>query len=164
MDSNIHRISFTMSDDDRKAVNDAIQVLRDKLLPQLISLSTGDRRSLHKMGDAAMPFVTKATNYAANDPKCPTFLDVAEMQHDLDVVEILNGFARTLNVINSNLDDSIMAAGSEVYASALVYYQAVKAAARARVSGAQAIADDLAASIPVHSGPRKATPTAGTAN
>ncbi len=42
----------------------------------------------------------------------------------------------------------MLAAGSEVYGAALAYYQAVKGAARARVQGAEAIANDLRERFP----------------
>lgn len=164
MDSNINRISFELSADDQQAVKDAIQVIEDKLMPHLIALNVSDRRSLYKMGKAAIPFVSKAGEYARQDLNRPVYLDVDEMQRDLSAVEQLADIARSINRINSNLDDSIMAAGAEAYAAALTYYHSVKAAAKARVPGAQAIYEDLYATIPARGGSKKsAEPTEQTA-
>jgi len=165
MDSNINRISLELPDSNRQAIAAAIQVLQEQLLPHLIALSPEDRGSLHKMGDRTVSFVRKAaahlpTHCARADAHRPSFLDMEEMDRDLSAVQTLTGFARTLGQIASNLDDSIMAAGAEAYAAALVYYQSTKAAARSRVPGAQAILDELSQSLPVHSGPRKPVPAA----
>ena len=160
MDSNVNRISLELPDSNRQAIAAAIQVLQEQLLPHLIALSREDRSSLHKMGDRTVAFVRKAADYAQADAHRPSFLDMEEMDRDLSAVQTLTGFARTLGQIASNLDDSIMAAGAEAYAAALVYYQSTKAAARSRVPGAQAILDELSQSLPVHSGPRKPVPAA----
>jgi hypothetical protein len=142
MDSNINRISLNLTDADWQAA--AIQLLRDKLQPHLIALAPADRGGLPKMGDKTVAFVRQATDYARTDSALrPTYLGLDEMDRDLGAVDILNSLQRPLTQVVAHLDDSIMAAGAEAYAAALAYYQAVKGAARARVPGAQAIADDL---------------------
>ncbi len=143
MDNNVNRISLELPDADQQAIAAAIQVLQDKLMPHLIALAPEDRSSLPKMGDKSVAFVRKAASYARADAGRPGYLDLDEMDRDIGAVEILSTFARPLAQITSNLDDSILAAGAEAYGAALTYYNAVKAAARSRVPGAQAIADDL---------------------
>jgi hypothetical protein len=143
VDSNINRISLNLSDEDRLAIEAAIQVLRDKLQPHLIALVPEDRSSLPKMGDKTVAFVRKAAHYARADAARPAYLDVEEMERDLGAVDILSTLHRPLAQIVANLDDSVMAAGAEAYSAALAYYHSIKGAARARVPGAQAIADDL---------------------
>lgn len=156
MDSNVNRISLKLSDADRQAIEAAIQVVWDKLTPHLVALTPEDRGGLPKMGDKTIAFVRKAAEYARADQALrPSYLDMDEMDRDLGTVELLNRLQRPLAQIAANLDDSIMAAGGEAYAAALAYYQAVKGAARARVPGAQPIADDLAQRFPGRGAGRK---------
>jgi hypothetical protein len=48
------------------------------------------------------------------------------------------------------LDDTVMASGSESYQAALVFYNAVKAAAAQDVPGAKAVYDELKQRFPGH--------------
>jgi hypothetical protein len=78
MDSNINRISLNLLDVDRQAIEAAIQVLHDKLLPYLIALAPEDRNTLPKMGDKTVAFVRKAADYARADTALrPPYLDMA---------------------------------------------------------------------------------------
>jgi hypothetical protein len=79
---------------------------------------------------------------------CQAYLDLEEMKRDLGAVDVLVNLQRPLDQLLAGLDDSVLTAGSEVYSAALAYYQAVKGAARARVQGAEAIADDLGERFP----------------
>lgn len=149
MDSNINRLSLAIPEPDLQAIQGAVRILQDKLLPHLITLSPGDRRELPKMGDKTVAFVRKATDYALADPQLrPSYLDMEELGRDLQAVDDLGGLRRALAPIVDGLDDSMLAAGSEAYSAALSYYQAVKGAARSRIQGAQAIADDLGQRFP----------------
>jgi len=67
---------------------------------------------------------------------------------DFFAVDDLLSLQRPLTQLLASLDDSILAAGSEAYAGALAYYQAVKGAARMKVPGAEVIADDLRQRFP----------------
>ena len=135
--------------------------MQDKLQPHLIALAPEDRSGLPKMGDKTVAFVRKAAAYLpthsarADRALRPTYLDMDEMNRDLGAVDILVSLQRPLAQIAANLDDSIMAAGAEAYVAALAYYQAVKGAARARVPGAQPIADDLGQRFPGRSAASK---------
>jgi len=159
MDNKVNRISLTIPEADLQAIQDAIGVLQDKLLPHLIALSPEDRGGLPKMGDKTVAFVQKAVDYMRDNPELiPGYLDHQEMERDLGAVDRLGEFLRPLSQLAAGLDDSMMAAGSEAYATALAYYQAVKVAARLRVPGAEAIAADLGERFP---GRRTRSATAG---
>jgi hypothetical protein len=53
-----------------------------------------------------------------------------------------------LSQLSEKLDDTTMEAGSEAFSAALVFYNAVKAAAKAGVPGMKVVADDLQARFP----------------
>ncbi len=159
MDTNVNRVSLAIPKADLQAIQDAVQVLQDKLLPHLITLSADDRIELPKMGDKTVSFVRKATDYARSDAQLrPAYIDMGELERDLQAVDALTGLRRALAPIMDGLDDSMLAAGSEAYSAALSYYQAVKGAARSRIHGAQAIADDLGQRFPGR--PRNTNPPA----
>jgi len=70
--------------------------------------------------------VQKAVEYAQANPELvPNYLDVPEMVADLGAVTTLTGFRRPREQILEGLEDSVMAAGAEVYGAFLTYYQAV---------------------------------------
>ncbi len=167
-----NRISLTLSEADRADLQAAIRTLQDKLLPVLVDLNPQDRRELPKMGDKTLAFVAKALDYAqANPSLCPPYLDVAEFQKDMATVQLLQGLLRPLSQVADIVDDSLMLAGSEAYAAALVFYQSAKSAQRSAVPGAATVADDLATRFPGRSAASRApaaamapaTPAAGPA-
>jgi hypothetical protein len=149
MNSSLNRISLAISEADLQAVRDALQVLQDKLLPHLLTLAPEERRELPKMGDKTVAFVRKAADYARADGSLrPSYLDLEEMERDIQAVDDLSTLQRPLAQLVTGLEDSMLAAGSEAYGAALAYYQAIKGAARARVQGAEAIANDLGQRFP----------------
>ena len=144
-----NRISLTLPDADGTELQAALKMLQDKLMPLLVDLSPQDRRELPKMGDKTLAFVGKALDYAQANPQlCPPYLDVPEFQKDMASVQMLQSLLRPLAQAADIVDDSLMLAGSEAYAAALVFYQSGKSAARSKVLGAATIADDLGARFP----------------
>lgn len=149
MNSTLNRISLDVPEADRQAIREAVQLLQDKLLPHLITLAPEERRELPKMGDKTVTFVHKAADYArANGSLLPSYVDLAEMDRDLQAVDDLISLQRPLAQLVAGLEDTILATGSEAYGAALAYYQAVKGAARMKVQGAEAIANDLRERFP----------------
>ncbi len=59
------------------------------------------------------------------------------MQNDWNAVQHLIPLLRTMGQIQSNMNDTVMLAGSESYVSALSYYNSVKLAAKMNVTGAK---------------------------
>ncbi len=144
-----NRISFEISDDDLHAVQGALQVLQQKLVPLLVSLGTEDRRALPKMGAKTVDFVSKTLSYARSNPQYqPTFVDLDEYGIDLAAVGLLREIQQPLSMIADMVDDTLLLSGSEAYAAALVCYQAFKSAAKVNAPGASTIATDLSNRFP----------------
>jgi hypothetical protein len=53
-----------------------------------------------------------------------------------------------IQTVSEGIDDTVMVAGSEAYQAALVFYNAVKAAAAQDIPGAKGVYDDLKARFP----------------
>lgn len=144
-----NRISIQLSEQDITDIQTAITTLSSKLDPLLIALSKQDRRTLAKMSDKTIPFVTKATEYADSHPNfAPPFLNKEELKIDLKAVNDLTPIYRSLQQLVSNLDDTIMLAGSEAYIAALSYYNSVKLASKMDVPDAKTIYEDLKTRFP----------------
>lgn len=139
-----NRISVNIPEEDLAAIKSAIQVLQDKLMPHLVTLSIDDRHSLVKMGDKNTAFVSKCKEYIEQNPTLvPQYIDIKEMKIDLAAVETLRALLNPILQITSALDDSIMLSGSEALIPALSFYHHVKGAARVNVAGSKNIVDEL---------------------
>jgi hypothetical protein len=140
-----NRISFALTADELQAVRGAIKVLQDTLVPRLVALGPQDRRELPKMGDRTVSFVLKTMDHVKRNPSLrPAYLDLADFAEDMAAVDVLQSLQRPLTQISSLVDDSLTLAGSEAYTAALVCYQAIKGAAKMKLPGAEAVAEDLA--------------------
>ncbi|MBK8805510.1 MAG: hypothetical protein IPO21_02210 [Bacteroidales bacterium] len=143
-----NKISVTINAETTKVILDAIKTIEDNL-PFLINLSVEDRKNLPKMGDKTVAFVTKALEYSKqNKDVVPSFLDVAEFEKDVDVVTNLSRVLVPLHQLAEKIDDTTMLGGSEAYTAALVFYSAVKGAAKAGVPGMKTIYNELQARFP----------------
>ncbi|MBN2743987.1 MAG: hypothetical protein JXR39_08855 [Marinilabiliaceae bacterium] len=121
----------------------------EKNLPALINLTADDRKALPKMGDKTLAFVSKALEYAKQNPTLvPTFLNMAEFEKDVTAASSLNTVLKPLQQLTEKLDDTTLQAGSEAYSAALVFYASIKSAAKAGVPGVKTINDDLQARFP----------------
>ncbi|MET0621661.1 MAG: hypothetical protein ABW250_01640 [Pyrinomonadaceae bacterium] len=125
-----NRVSATLSQTDRQAVLDAINIIRTKL-PFLIDLTPEERRTLLKMGDKSRGFVTQALTVAEqNEDILPRSFDVAEMRKDVELLDGLAPIMAALSQLTELVEDTYMAVGGEAYASALLVYQFARAAGK----------------------------------
>jgi len=143
-----NKVSVTLAATALTNITAALRTIEQNL-PVLINLSVEDRMALPKMGDKTLAFVTKALEYAKQNPTLvPAFLSIAEFEKDVTAVTGLNNVLRPLQQLTEKLDDTTLQAGSEAYSAALVFYTSVKSAAKAGVPGMKTIYDDLQARFP----------------
>lgn len=144
-------ISLNIPQQDLQEINFALTVLRSKLVPHLITLSVDEKVGLAKMGDKTLAFVTKALEQAIrNQHLVPSYVNVPELQIDYDAVVLLRPMLLALEEICKLMDDTITQSGSEAYVTSLAFYNAVGAAAKANVPGAQTIYDELSVRFDYH--------------
>ena len=80
-------------------------------MPYLLNLTVDDRKSLLKMGDKTVSFVSKALEYAKQNPQAvPSFLDVTEFEKDVTLVNSLLKVKYPLQQILEKVDDTSMIA------------------------------------------------------
>lgn len=114
------------------------------LLPFLINLTPEERQSLPKMGESKQPFVNKALYYGQNFPLiAPPFISLPELGKDRALALQLLQLLQLFRPFAQSVEDTQMAVGSEAYVASLSIYNSAGQAAKANVSGAGAIYDDL---------------------
>lgn len=137
-------VSIQIPEAELQTVKEAIATLKTTLSPYLIAISAEERQRIPKMGDGTIPFVEKVMDYAQEDSQfLPPFIDLNELSKDWEVVKKLAPLLRDLQQVESNLNDTVMMAGSEAYVGALGYYNSVKYGARVNVADAKVIHEDL---------------------
>ncbi|MBK8444875.1 MAG: hypothetical protein IPL35_16360 [Sphingobacteriales bacterium] len=139
-----NQISASLTAADLTELLKAVAVIKEKL-PFLVNLTPEERQSYARMGDKSLAFVEKSLDYAKENPQLlPPFLNVAEFEKDMLLVNDLRRLLRPLTAIVESIDDTVMLAGSESYSAALIFYQAVKMAKMMNIAGTDSIYEDLA--------------------
>ena len=155
---NVVAVKFTP--EEKQQILAAIQTLQEFLGQRLIALTPDQRQDIPKMSDKTLPFVEKVMAYARSDAQfVPVYMQVDELQIDLEAVRDLTTFLRPLEQLWDGLIDTITLSGSEAYMAALTYYQSVKHATRMNVAGAKTVYDDLSARFPGGKSNRKSADT-----
>ena len=133
------------------------------LRPYTSALTPRQRQNLLKMGDQTLAFVLKARDYARLDPSfVPGFVDMPEFESDAAALDGLAPLHQLLEALALDTDSTMMLAGSDAYAVALIIYNNIKFLARNNQPGAQAAYDDLSQRFPGNGGGRPRKPLAGS--
>jgi hypothetical protein len=142
-------ITLDLSDSDSEEINNAIKTIQTKLLPKLISLSPEDKKEIQKMGDKTYAFVEKCYEYARTNPELvPAFLDMEEFRKDLEAYKKLRSFYNPVSQVTVTIEDSMTLCGSDSTSASMIFYNAVKAAAKSNVLKSKSIYDDLSNRFP----------------
>jgi len=139
-----NRVSISIPQADLKKVVDAVKLVSDILNPFLVALTPDERQNLPKMSDGTLPFVQKALDYAmTNKQFVPAYIDLGELQIDVEATKVLLDIQRPLNQLTELLNDTVMLCGSEAYIASLGFYNSVKQASKMKVQGAEPVYKDL---------------------
>ncbi|SHM79220.1 hypothetical protein SAMN04488057_103341 [Cyclobacterium lianum] len=137
-------VSIQIPEAELQAVREALATLKTTLGPYMIALSPSERQTVPKMSDGTLPFVEKVMEYARDDSQfLPPYVNLEEMDKDWNVVKGLMPVLRDLQQLESNLNDTVMMAGSEAYVGALSFYNSVKYGAKVNAADAKVIYEDL---------------------
>jgi septation ring formation regulator EzrA len=135
-------ISATLSQTDIDAVNAAVQTIESKL-PFLVTLSPKERKALHKMGEKSVSYVQQCLQVAKSNPTIlPRDFDVAEFERDVNLATSLLAILTPIQQLCEELDDTLMAVGSEAITESSVVYAQAKLAAK-RTPGMKTVAEQL---------------------
>ena len=123
--------------------------MADLLKPYLFSLTPAERKERLKLGDKSLAFTEKSYDFAQANPSfVPSYLDMEMFGIDMKDTTGLRTLQITLGQIEIGIDDTVMISGGEAYNEALVFYSAVRLAAKQNVLGAKAIYEELKTRFP----------------
>ena len=126
-----------------------LTAIKAALAPYLISLTPDERKTMPRMADKTVAFVTKTADYAAATPAfVPSFVNLAELTQDVAGVNALTPLRQQLEQLALDTDSTVMVAGSEAYTNSLTIYSNIKFLAKNKQPGAQAAYDDLSVRFP----------------
>ncbi|MEH2317639.1 hypothetical protein [Nostoc sp.] len=150
-------ITASLSPQDIQEVKAALQKVQQKL-PFLITLSTEERRKLVKMGDKSLAFVNNSVTAAqSNREILPATFDVEELVRDYQLAATLTELLISIQQLSEQVDDTLMAVGSEAMTSSLTVYDYVKTASK-KTPGLKTVAEQLGERFKAIKGrPTKAT-------
>ncbi|MGJ3250120.1 MAG: hypothetical protein ACFE0J_03150 [Elainellaceae cyanobacterium] len=135
-------ISATISDESLSEIKGAIATIRSHL-SFLISLTPDERRKRFKMGDKSLAFVRNSVTVTQNNPEVlPGNFNREEFAKDYQLTVALTEILTLLNQLSEEVDDTLIAVGSESMASSLLVYDFVKTAAK-HSPGLKSVADQL---------------------
>ncbi|AVH73158.1 hypothetical protein [Nostoc sp. 'Lobaria pulmonaria (5183) cyanobiont'] len=135
-------IAASLSPQDIQEIKAALQTVQKKL-PFLITLSTEERRKLVKMGDKSLAFVNNSVTAAqSNREILPATFDVEELVQDYQLAAALTELLISIQQLSEQVDDTLMAVGSEAMTSSLTVYDYVKTASK-KTPGLKTVAEQL---------------------
>jgi len=135
-------ITASLSPEDMQQIKAALQTIQKKL-PFLITLSTEERRRLFKMGDKSLAFVNNSLTAAQSNPDIlPASFDIQEFVRDYQLAATLTELLIALRQLSEQVDDTLLAVGSEAISSSLTVYDYVKTAAK-KTPGLKSLAEQL---------------------
>ncbi|HET9506121.1 MAG TPA: hypothetical protein VFO93_21455 [Hymenobacter sp.] len=130
-------------------VQQHLDAIKTILAPYLTSLTPEERKTLPRMADKTVAFVTKTADYAATTPAfVPPFVDPVQLTQDVAGVAALTPLRQQFEQLALDTDSTVMVAGSEAYTTALTVYANIKFLAKNKQPGAQAAYDDLSVRFP----------------
>ncbi len=137
-------VSVEIPEADILKVMNELKSAADTLSSYLIALTQEERRTMLKMGDGSEAFVEKVLGYVKSNPQfLPGVVNAEEMNKDFNVMNQLKPILRMVEQLGSNLNDTIMEAGSELYADCLGYYGGVQFGVKMNFPDAKPIDEDL---------------------
>jgi len=137
-----HNITGTLSPQDIQEIKAALQTVQQKM-PFLIALSAEERRKIVKMGDKSLAFVSNSVTAAqSNREILPASFDIEEFIRDYQLVTTLTELLISMQQLTEQIDDTLLAVGSETMTSSLTVYDYVKTAAK-KTPGLKTIAEQL---------------------
>lgn len=135
-------ITGSLSPADIQEIKAALQTVQKKL-PFLVTLSVEERRKLVKMGDKSLAFVSNSVSAAqSNREILPASFDVEELVRDYQLATTLTELLISMRQLTEQVDDTLLAVGSEAMSGSLTVYDYVKTASK-KTPGLKTLAEQL---------------------
>ncbi|MBD2445990.1 hypothetical protein H6G76_02235 [Nostoc sp. FACHB-152] len=135
-------ITASLSPADIQEIKASLQTIHAKL-PFLVTLSAEERRKMVKMGDKSLAFVNNsATAAQSNRNILPATFNVEELVQDYQLAIALTEVLISMRQLTEQVDDTLLAVGSEAMSSSLTVYNYVKTASKT-TPGLKTLAEQL---------------------
>ncbi len=135
-------INTAVSPADVQAVKDSFATIIAKL-PFLVNLTPSERKGLLKTGAGSLSFIQNAASAVQNNATIfPASFNTADFQKDVDLFATLTELGTLAASLNSRIDDTRLAVGSEAMRQATQVYNYVKTAAKT-TPGLKPVAEQL---------------------
>ncbi|PIF45399.1 hypothetical protein CLU96_2404 [Chryseobacterium sp. 52] len=139
-----NQISIEIPQNVLNDVSQKLQECKTLLAPYLQALTAEQRKALFKMGDKTVATVQKVKNYLETNPEfTPVYMDKTEFLKDEAVVTGLDPLGNLAHQLATDIEDTVMLAGSEALVASMLYYGATKEAASKGVATAKPVYEDL---------------------
>lgn len=126
-----------------------LDAIKATLAPYLLPLTPKERKTMLRMADKTVAFVTKTAEYATKNPDfVPSFVDLAELQQDAAGIADLTPLRQQFEQLALDTDSTVMIAGSEAFGNSLTVYGNIKFLAKNKQQGAQTAYDELKVRFP----------------
>ena len=112
-------ISAAISDQDMESIKKSLDSI-DSKLAFLVNLTAAERHDLFKMGDKSLVFVQNSVTAAQqNRDILPVSFDLPELEKDFKLTQDLTEILTRLHQLTEEVDDTLVAVGSEAMRSSL---------------------------------------------
>lgn len=146
-------ISAVLTAEDVALINGAIETIKQKL-PFLITFTEEQKKAIHKLGNTLKPFVDDAAETVNLYPQIMSgTFNKEEYLNDYQLYKTLSELHGKLASLNSAVEDTLTAAGSDTLGGSLQIYTAVQAN-KGKIPGL----DTVAARMQVFFEKKKAAP------
>ena len=120
-------ISAVITTEDVALINGAIETIKQKL-PFLITFTEEQKKAIHKLGNTLKPFVDDAAETVNLYPQIMSgTFNKEEYLRDYQLYKTLSELNGKLASLNSAVEDTLTAAGSDTLGGSLQIYTAVQA-------------------------------------
>jgi len=135
-------ISAEIAVEDIAQINSAIDLIKQKL-PFLITFTDDQKKEIHKLGNVLKPFVDDAADAAIRYPQIMSgTFNQQEYKRDYQLYKTLTEIDGKLASLHSAVNDTLIAAGSDVLGGSLEIYSSVLANQK-KVPGLDTVAAKL---------------------
>jgi hypothetical protein len=125
-----NRISASISEDTIQEIQLGLDKIRERL-PFLVRFLEDNRPYLLEIGEHLRPFMEQSLVDAKAHPNLvPPFLDIEELERDLNLFAQLLQLLKPMEELTSLLHDTAMAAGSDAFETAVVFYKRARMGAK----------------------------------
>jgi hypothetical protein len=139
-----NQISIEIPQEVVDTVKEKLQECKAALAPYLQGLTADERATIFKMGNKTVATVQKTKSYVDTNPEfVPAYMDKTEFLKDEALVSLLSPIANLSTQLSTDVNDTIMLAGSEALQASLLYYGQVKEAHSKGIVTAKPIYEDL---------------------